>query len=131
MSDAVKRWTPVSGMIFCVEGGDYVMAEDYERLRADMKIIDANNDELRAEVERLKARVITDEQVDRAWKRRDGYALGGYAWAWYGAALIDLGIVECQGCGGSGIKDVPRGQVTMACPRCHGHGWIREERGDE
>jgi hypothetical protein len=120
----------------------------------EMKQVRLEIDRLRAEVERLKdieqlyrelgeeveaARpgvVITNEQIDKAWANRHGRCetrRGGY----YGSVVTldaeDLGIVECPECDGSGVfthsDDVV--SVSQSCPRCHGHKWIREERGDE
>ncbi len=143
MSD-VKRWTPVSGMILCVEGGDYIMAEDYDRLRAEHQVANEQRDQAQrwyrekcAEVERLKARVITDEQIDKAWERLSLDSEETWTKYTYGVleTLRDLGIVECPECSGSGLR-LPKKigenfRCQTECLHCHGHGWIREERGDE
>lgn len=83
--------------------------------------------DLRFEVERLKAREITDEQIDAAWNQV----------RWFReqnrnteadnieAVLSEMGIVEC------GCQKMNRHGLDNECASCHGHGWIREERGDE
>ena len=98
-------------------------------------------DRLRAEVERLKNersiremhvhRWIPNEQIDKAWK----YAgLQPHQLTKVAAfrALALLGIVECPECGGLGMfNDGKFVHPHDPCPRCDGHGWIREERFDE
>jgi hypothetical protein len=89
-------------------------------------------DRLRAEVERLKSREITDEQIDRAWQKLRKYKESSefkdtLVWSALGAVLEVFGIVECPECGGRGDNGNPH----YWCQRCFGHGWIREEHGDE
>ena len=92
---------------------------------------------LSAEVERLKAREITDEQIDAAWHLLQTYKNSSefkdsLIWQAISAALSQCGIVECPECDGDGMDSDPSGESEgFDCPRCQGHGWIREERGDE
>jgi hypothetical protein len=78
---------------------------------------------LLAEVKRLKARVITDEQIDKAWIIAEKPVEK--------LILKKLGIFACPECHGSGVVAVRSFGGVFKCDDCHGHGWIREERGDE
>jgi hypothetical protein len=95
---------------------------------------------LQAEVERLKlehnveinrllgvsvcsAHHITDEQIDKAWKF--GECFLGPARNNLLKQLSLIGIVKCPECEGVGVG------VSEHCTNCAGHGWIREERGDD
>jgi hypothetical protein len=90
------------------------------------------------------AHIITNEQIDAAWASADQFLMDAEihqsplhkatAGGMYEVLTI-IGIVECPECGGLGVIEYPPpiGGGCM-CPRCAkytGHGWIREERGDE
>ena len=153
MSDDVRRVRKTSGYVDPEEdwaedvwvpdadGGDVVMSlEDYRFLRVvcddwhrqvDDLLVEVQR--LRAEVERLKSREITDEQIDAAWG--DNVELHHGDERYIRASAI--GIIECPECGGLGefpgrvqAWDIP-GAPVPECERCNGHGWIREEHGDE
>jgi hypothetical protein len=69
---------------------------------------------------------ISVEMVDLAWdggrRPQTEYSNG------FDAALRLLGIVECQNCQGIGNAiPIAGGEMSIGCPRCHGHGWIRKE----
>ena len=122
MSDDVQRFSfcrTNGGEVVESGAGGYVLYEDYDRLRA--------------EVERLKSREITDEQIDAAWEvvrvPANAYAAR--------QTLASFRVFPCKECGGSGkfpdrvqAWDIP-GAPVPECERCNGHGWIREEHGDE
>lgn len=113
MSDDAKRYMICGGGAHEAPGGTWVRADDYERLRA--------------EVERLKAREITDEQIDAAW----AIAVAGGVRLWDHSAahaISALGIVGCPGCWSCMEHDSKEARLRKDC---HGHGWIREEHGDE
>jgi hypothetical protein len=77
---------------------------------------------LRAEVERLKARAITAEQIDKAWAMATGNQPEGI-WV-----MEELGIVECYPCAGTGVHlcgGGGNGFRQEPCHFCHGHKWIR------
>jgi hypothetical protein len=153
VSDDVRRVRKTSGYVDPEEdwaedvwvpdadGGDVVMSlEDYRFLRVvcddwhrqvDDLLVEVQR--LRAEVERLKSREITDEQIDAAWEvvrvPANAYAAR--------QTLASFRVFPCKECGGSGkfpdrvqAWDIP-GAPVPECERCNGHGWIREEHGDE
>jgi uncharacterized small protein (DUF1192 family) len=127
--------------------------DDEEREKLHEKIAD-----LRAEVERLTlalgdsenrydrlhkwkwdkidgAHVITDEQIDALWSELRCRC--GDCWTDRGLhspdcredSMLEIGVGRCPECAGKGIN-VTKGAARV-CPRCQGHKWIREERGDE
>ena len=84
--------------------------------------------DLRAEVKRLKSREITEEQIDKAWEYAHFHTRGEHRDICL-ELLLKLGIVECPECiGHVGMYSTVTG---LNCPRCDGHGWIREEYGDD
>jgi hypothetical protein len=73
------------------------------------------------ERDHLLDRVITDEQIDKAWAcAADANSYGNDAGL---VALAEAGIVECPECEGEG-----RVMDAVICDRCEGHKWIREEK---
>lgn len=69
---------------------------------------------------------ITDEQIDAAWERihKPGFDPTSSAVILEGFKM--LGIVRCEGCGGSGdVMDVdhPDPYAIKTCPDCNGRGW--------
>ena len=108
-------------------------AEEVDRLRAERQVANEQRDQAQrwyrekcAEVEALKRTVSFMEQ---SYLEEHGH-WGNCQWRIRYEQLksreitdeqIDPGRVECPECGGS----------EDDCPRCHGNGWIREERGDE
>jgi hypothetical protein len=128
MSDAVRRFDPkmeACGREAFVEmelhpTGSFVSIVDYDRLRS--------------EVERLKSREITDEQIDEAWWYAHYHPRGEHRDICL-ELLSKLHIDECPECGGSGVTEhyagIEFGELTLQCRHCNGHKWIREERGDE
>jgi hypothetical protein len=110
----------------------------FERGGLDHATLRAEVEALRAEVERLKSersiremhghQWIPDERVDAAWTRASVRSLRvGQPENDGRESLAELGIVECPNCWDGERFDVR----PEDCPICHGHGWIREERGDE
>ena len=83
-------------------------------------------DEAHTETEK-KAHHITDAQIDAAWKwvpdvivKQRGMLVE--------PALAELGILRCEGCGGSGVAVVQAGpdiheKMQDECPDCNGKGW--------
>jgi len=73
--------------------------------------------------------LVNTRQVDLSWK--DAQA-SSYNLETKLDLLWELGIVECEECGGSGIIQhletplEPGGDYgwNQKCPDCHGHGWI-------
>jgi hypothetical protein len=100
-------------------------------------LADKEINRLRAEVERLKAREITDAEIDAAWEKIRFISTQGVTGATIALVLEDLlgmfKIVECAECGGMGTTEHDAGVeiVPLSCSNCHGHKWIREEQGDE
>lgn len=100
---------------------------------------------LRAEVERLSTTAemqstwihencgssleglwITNEQIDAAWAIATGPEPDALD------SLAELSIVACKECGGDGVWAMTG--INKSCPVCAkytGHGWIKEEHGDE
>lgn len=70
--------------------------------------------------------VITDEQIDAAWKLAELYP------NWHGPveqALSRIGVNRCPvvGCDGRGVflyGDHSEGWERSQCEGCHGHGWV-------
>jgi hypothetical protein len=112
---------------------------EVERLKRHITEIEQLHREYLEEVEAARGVWITDEQIDKAWANRYGRCEtrpGGY----YGSVITldaeDFGIVECPECEDS-MKpgwvfkmDIGSGGDFEDCPRCHGHGWTREEHGE-
>ena len=74
------------------------------------------------------AYTITDEQIDAAWKQ-SGYYTRSHAEGMKHALLL-LGIVACEECGGRGSWNERTNNITVIqrnCPTCakfSGHGWV-------
>ena len=83
---------------------------------------DAEIERLRSELAEAKKRVITDEQIDRAWEFRGVDAPEAAE-----DALAALGVVACEECGGGGLVKSETAPCHIECPACHGHGWRRED----
>ena len=93
---------------------------------------------LRAEVESLQDQImarnfhemekgiyITAQQIDAAWEMATANAPEPL-WT-----LKEMGIVACRNCDGVGNAiPIAGGEMSIDCPRCSGHGWIREERSE-
>ena len=65
--------------------------------------------------------MLTRGQIDKAWadaweKYKGTDSTAGFS------SLEKVGIVACEGCGGSG--GIPEGGNVRTCPSCHGHGWV-------
>lgn len=69
---------------------------------------------------------ITNEQIDAAWAIATGPEPDALD------SLAELSIVACKECGGDGVWAMTG--INKSCPVCAkytGHGWIKEEHGDE
>jgi len=72
--------------------------------------------------------IITRDQIDAAWIYVEGCENPGER-DWMLLAFDKLGIVRCEGCGGSGKREsrsssMKEDPMLWTCPACHGHGWI-------
>jgi hypothetical protein len=148
MSDTCKHGLLTRSCEICERDAEIaVLSAEVERLKAGVRFWNETAIEYKRQLyetirrgpESAGLHIITDEQIDAAWKMVRGWQHGG------GTTTEDfrlwmmifkrMSIVECSRCGGSGRLKRRATESALyppqTCPRCQGHGWIRDERGDE
>lgn len=128
-----------SGSYYEFGGRRWVLAEDFQRLRADVKFWNETaieykrqlNETIRRGPESAGLHIITTEQINRAWAKASEL-LGEYYEDVPYEVLECFGIVACEKCGGRGelpdavqAWDIP-GAPIPECQACNGNGWVME-----
>ena len=121
-----------------LEKKEFLLGETLEQLRFEqaeaakkgkrIEELHEDNDALIAQLSPKAGCFFTDEQIDAAWKQ-SGYYTRSHAEGMKHALLL-LGIVACEECGGRGSWNERTNNITVIqrnCPTCakfSGHGWV-------
>jgi hypothetical protein len=113
---------------------------DIEELEAKVVVAEKERDDAEFELWYTPGlHIITDEQIDMAVEDANRWP-EKFGWSWAMWELLGkLSIVRCTWkskqfeCvdGKTMTLHPPKDYVSIPqCPKCHGRGWVREERGD-
>jgi len=142
-----NRWDALKSVVYPEFGADSMIAHEpmvwdaahlIQRQEKELERLRRENEVLKAGLENLSTLfsdeyIITTDKISNAWALGRYYTQGKSNQDNHRMAVVvegvlaELGIVRCEGCGGSGTRGCDSLSVPWKCPDCNGEGWVMKD----